>query len=56
MEDPKSASTAGVEDAEVFVSASEDDSTPQVVTPELLSALVKQVTDLSTQQRSPLLA
>ncbi|GIL64275.1 hypothetical protein Vafri_18272 [Volvox africanus] len=43
MADSKVAHSAGAEDAEVFLSASEDEAVPQVITPELLSALVKQV-------------
>lgn len=42
MADHKATSAAG-SDAEVFLSASEDESVQQEITPELLSALVKQV-------------
>ncbi len=42
MAENKTTSAAG-SDAEVFLSASEDEAVQQEVTPELLSALVKQV-------------
>ncbi len=41
----------GPEDAEVFLSASDDEAAQQVVTPELLSALVKQVSGYRRRHR-----
>ncbi|GFR46083.1 hypothetical protein Agub_g7568 [Astrephomene gubernaculifera] len=43
MSEPKPSLAAGSEDAEVFISASEDEASQQEITPELLSSLVKQV-------------